>query len=188
MKLEGKKVAILATDGFERSELMSPKSALEDVGATVHVISDHGGSIRSWHDKDWNENVDVDKTLDEVNAEDYNALVLPGGVINPDKLRTNDKAISFIRDFFAQHKPVASICHGPQLLIEADVVKNRNVTSFPSIKTDLMNAGANWEDSEVVTDNGLVTSRNPDDLPAFNAKMVEEIAEGKHEEQLVSVY
>lgn len=187
-KLTGKKVAILATDGFERSELMSPQSALQDVGATVHIISDHGGSIRSWHKQDWNETVDVDKTLDEVNAEDYDALVVPGGVINPDKLRTNEKAVSFIRDFFAQHKPVASICHGPQLLIEADVVNGRNMTSYPSIKTDLINAGANWEDSEVVTDSGLVTSRNPDDLPAFNAKMVEAIAEGKHEEQLASVY
>lgn len=187
-KLTGKKVAILATDGFERSELMSPQSALLDVGATVHIVSDHGGSIRSWHNGDWNENVDVDKTLNEVNAEDYHALVLPGGVINPDSLRTNDKAISFIRDFFAQHKPVAAICHGPQLLIEADVVQGRNMTSYKSIKTDLINAGANWEDSGVVTDSGLVTSRNPNDLPAFNAKMVEEIAEGKHEEQLASVY
>jgi protease I len=187
-KLTGKKVAILATDGFERSELMSPQSALLDVGATVHIISDHGSSIRSWHNSDWNETVDVDKTVDEVNADDYDALVLPGGVINPDKLRTNEKAVSFIRDFFAQHKPVASICHGPQLLIEAAVVEGRTLTSFPSIKTDLINAGAHWEDSEVVTDNSLVTSRNPDDLPAFNAKMVEEIAEGKHEEQVASVH
>ncbi|MFB0907085.1 MAG: type 1 glutamine amidotransferase domain-containing protein [Spirosomataceae bacterium] len=187
-KLTGKKVAILATDGFERSELMSPHSALLDVGATVHIISDHGGSIRSWHNSDWNETVDVDKTVDEVNADDYDALVLPGGVINPDQLRTNEKAVSFIRDFFAQHKPVASICHGPQLLIEAAVVEGRTLTSFPSIKTDLINAGAHWEDSEVVTDNSLVTSRNPDDLPAFNAKMVEEIAEGKHEEQVASVH
>jgi protease I len=187
-KLTGKKVAILSTDGFERSELMSPHSALLDVGATVHIISDHGGSIRSWHNGDWNETVNVDKTLDEVNAEDYNALILPGGVINPDKLRTNEKAVSFIRDFFALHKPVASICHGPQLLIEAGVVEGRNLTSYPSIKTDLINAGAHWEDSEVVTDNGLITSRNPDDLPAFNAKMVEEIAEGKHEDQVASVY
>jgi protease I len=187
-KLTGKKVAILATDGFERSELMSPQSALLDVGATVHIISDHGGSIRSWHNSDWNETVDVDKTVDEVNADDYDALVLPGGVINPDQLRTNEKAVSFIRDFFAQHKPVASICHGPQLLIEAAVVEGRTLTSFPSIKTDLINAGAHWEDSEVVTDNSLVTSRNPDDLPAFNAKMVEEIAEGKHEEQVASVH
>jgi protease I len=187
-KLTGKKVAILATDGFERSELMSPQSALLDVGATVHIISDHGGSIRSWHNSDWNETVDVDKTVNEVNADDYDALVLPGGVINPDKLRTNEKAVSFIRDFFAQHKPVASICHGPQLLIEAAVVEGRTLTSFPSIKTDLINAGAHWEDSEVVTDNSLVTSRNPDDLPAFNAKMVEEIAEGKHDEQVASVH
>jgi protease I len=187
-KLTGKKVAILATDGFERSELMSPHSALLDVGATVHIISDHGGSIRSWHNSDWNETVDVDKTVNEVNADDYDALVLPGGVINPDQLRTNEKAVSFIRDFFAQHKPVASICHGPQLLIEAAVVEGRTLTSFPSIKTDLINAGAHWEDSEVVTNNSLVTSRNPDDLPAFNAKMVEEIAEGKHDEQVASVH
>lgn len=187
-KLTGKKVAILATDGFERSELMSPQSALEDVGATVHIISDHGGSIRSWHSQDWNETVMVDKTLDEATAEDYDALVIPGGVINPDKLRTNEKAVSFIRDFFAQKKPVASICHGPQLLIEAGVVQGRKLTSFKSIKTDLVNAGAIWEDSEVVTDNGLVTSRNPDDLPAFNAKMVEEFAEGKNEKQAASAY
>ncbi|WP_426277085.1 type 1 glutamine amidotransferase domain-containing protein [Chryseobacterium sp. S-02] len=178
-----KKIAILATNGFEESELQSPKEHLEQQGWTAHIISPESGTIRAWAEKDWGKEYTVDKTLDEAHASDYDALVLPGGVINPDQLRTNETALSFVRDFFQQQKPVAAICHGPQILINAEVVDGRNMTSVNSISKDLKNAGANWEDSEVVVDNGLVTSRTPKDLPAFNAKMVEEIREGKHEEQ-----
>lgn len=184
-KLENKKVAILATDGFEESELVSPMNALKENRATVHVVSTEAGKIKSWKDGNWNIEIDVDKTVGEVEAADYDALVLPGGVINPDKLRTNTKAVEFVRTFFKEHKPVAAICHGPQMLIEADVVEGRRLTSYHSITKDLKNAGANWVDEEVVTDAGLVTSRSPKDLNAFNAKMIEEIAEGKHAEQTV---
>ena len=187
MKLTNKKVAILATNGFEQSELFSPLEALKNEGATVHIISEEENPIKGWADGNWGKSIDVDKTVARANAEDYNALVLPGGVINPDIMRTNDQALSFVRDFFKQKKPVAAICHAPQLLIEADVVKGRKMTSYNSIKTDLQNAGANWVDSEVVVDQGLVTSRNPGDLDAFNSKVVEEIAEGKHEMQAQSV-
>jgi protease I len=177
-----KKIAILATNGFEESELTSPKKYLEEQGWTAHIVSPESGTIKSWDEKDWGSKFDVDKTLDEASASDYDALVLPGGVINPDTLRTNEKAL-FIRDFFNDKKPVAAICHGPQLLISADVVKGRKVTSYPSVSIDLKNAGAIWSDEEVVTDQGLVTSRSPKDLPAFNKKMVEEIKEGRHERQ-----
>ncbi|SIT98107.1 protease I [Epilithonimonas bovis DSM 19482] len=178
-----KKIAILATNGFEESELKSPKEYLEQQGWTADIVSPESGSIKAWAEKDWGKEYPVDQTLDSVSASDYDALVLPGGVINPDQLRTNDKAISFVQDFFRQHKPVAAICHGPQILINAGAVEGRKMTSVNSISIDLKNAGAIWEDSEVVTDNGLVTSRTPKDLPAFNAKMVEEIKEGKHEDQ-----
>jgi len=178
-----KKIAILATHGFEESELKSPKEHLEQQGWTAHIISPESGAIKAWAEKDWGQEYPVDKTLDEANASDYDALVLPGGVINPDQLRTNESALSFVKDFFQQQKPVAAICHGPQILINAEVVEGRNMTSVNSISQDLKNAGAQWEDSEVVVDNGLVTSRTPKDLSAFNAKMVEEIKEGKHEEQ-----
>ncbi|WP_159800406.1 type 1 glutamine amidotransferase domain-containing protein [Flavobacterium sp. MK4S-17] len=178
-----KKVAILATDGFEESELKSPKEYLEEQGWTAHIVSLKSGSIKAWAEKDWGDEYKVDKTLDEVTSGDYHALVLPGGVINPDLLRREEKAISFVKDFFKEHKPVAAICHGPQLLINAEVVDGRELTSFPSVRKDLENAGAKWVDKEVVVDNGLVTSRNPNDLPAFNKKMVEEIKEGKHELQ-----
>ncbi len=178
-----KNIAILATHGFEESELKSPKEHLEQQGWTAHIISPEGGSIKAWAEKDWGSEYTVDKTLDEVSASDYDALVLPGGVINPDKLRTNEKAIAFVQDFFKQHKPVAAICHGPQILISAEAVSGRKMTSVKSVSVDLKNAGAVWEDSEVVVDNGLVTSRTPEDLPAFNAKLVEEINEGKHEDQ-----
>lgn len=178
-----KKVAILATNGFEESELTSPKKHLEEQGWTAHIVSPEGGKIKSWDEKDWGSEFNVDKTLDEVSSSDYDALVLPGGVINPDKLRTNEKALSFIKDFFNDKKPVAAICHGPQLLISAEVVKGRKLTSYKSVSIDLKNAGAIWSDEEVVTDQGLVTSRSPEDLPAFNKKMVEEIKEGKHERQ-----
>jgi protease I len=178
-----KNIAILATHGFEESELKSPKEHLEQQGWTAHIISPEGGSIKAWAEKDWGSEYTVDKTLDEVSASEYDALVLPGGVINPDKLRTNEKAIAFVQDFFKQHKPVAAICHGPQILISAEAVSGRKMTSVKSVSVDLKNAGAVWEDSEVVVDNGLVTSRTPEDLPAFNAKLVEEINEGKHEDQ-----
>jgi protease I len=177
------KVAILATNGFEQEELTSPRSALKDAGIQFDIVSEEAGSIKGWDHGEWGITVTVDKTVDEVSSSDYDALVLPGGVINPDKLRRNKKAVDFVRDFFENHKPVAAICHAPQLLIEAGVVEGRKMTSFHSIKTDLANAGANWVDEEVVVDEGLVTSRSPEDLPAFNRKMVEEIKEGKHEGQ-----
>jgi len=183
--LERKKVAILATDGFEESELTSPKKAMEDAGIETHVLSIKSGSIKAWKDGNWRKEISVDKLVSEVSSKDYHALMLPGGVINPDILRRDENAINFVRDFFKEHKPVAAICHGTQVLIEADVVKGRKMTSFKSIKKDLINAGANWVDEEVVVDEGLVTSRNPDDLPAFNSKLVEEAMEGKHEEQTV---
>lgn len=178
-----KKVAILATDGFEESELKSPKEAMEKEGFQVDIVSTESGSIKGWADGNWSNSYTVDKTLDEVSASDYNALMLPGGVINPDKLRRSEDALIFVRDFFRQEKPVAAICHAPQVLISADVVEGRTLTSFNSIKDDLINAGANWVDKEVVVDSGFVTSRNPGDLPAFNAKLIEEVKEGKHEEQ-----
>ena len=175
-----KRIAIIATDGFEESELKSPKEAMEKEGFTVDIVSENSGSIKAWADGNWGKEYTVDKTIDSVKADQYNALVLPGGVINPDKLRRNENALSFVRDFFKQKKPVAAICHGPQVLISADVVKGRKLTSFNSIKDDLVNAGAEWVDEEVVVDEGFVTSRNPDDLPAFNSKLIEEIKEGKH--------
>ena len=178
-----KKIAILATNGFEESELKSPKEAMEAEGFTVDIVSEEEGTIKSWSDGNWSNEYKVDKTLSNVNANQYNALVLPGGVINPDKLRRNENALVFVRDFFNQKKPVAAICHAGWTLISADVVKGRKLTSFNSIKDDLVNAGANCVDEEVVVDEGFVTSRNPDDLPAFNSKLIEEIKEGKHELQ-----
>jgi deglycase len=181
--LNGKTIAILATDGFEQSELTEPKRALEQAGATTHVIAPKGGRIRGWQHTDWGDEVAVDRTLEQVNAAEYDALVLPGGQMNPDKLRLEPKAVEFAHAFFAAGKPVGAICHGPWLLVEADVVRGRTVTSWPSIRTDLENAGANWVDREVVVDQGLVTSRKPGDIPAFNAKIIEEFAEGRHEAQ-----
>lgn len=178
-----KRIAILATHGFEESELKSPKEYLEQQGWTAEIVSPESGSIKSWADKDWGPEYKVDKTLSEVSSSDYHALVLPGGVINPDKLRENDEAVAFVKQFFDEKKPVAAICHGPQTLINAGVVDGRELTSYPSVKQDLINAGAKWTDKEVVVDNGLVTSRTPADLPAFNKKLVEEIKEGKHELQ-----
>lgn len=178
-----KRIAIVATNGFEESELKSPKEAMESEGFTVDIISDNSGTIKAWSDGGWSNEYPVTDTLSNVSAKDYDALMLPGGVINPDTLRQNEDALVFIRDFFKQSKPVAAICHAPQLLIEADVVNGRTLTSYNSIKTDLKNAGALWVDKEVVVDEALVTSRNPNDLPAFNAKLIEEIKEGKHELQ-----
>ena len=178
-----KRIAILATNGFEESELKSPKEAMEKEGFQVDIVSLESGEIKGWANGNWSNSYKVDKTIDQVTAEDYNALMLPGGVINPDKLRREEKVLTFVRDFFKQEKPVAAICHAAWTLISADVVEGRKMTSFNSIKDDLVNAGANWVDEEVVVDQGFVTSRNPDDLPAFNSKLVEEIKEGKHEEQ-----
>lgn len=178
--LKGKKIAILATDGFEQSELLQPREALDQAGATTHVISPKSGNIKGWTEGDWGESVKVDVLLADADPNDYDGLLLPGGVMNPDKLRREDDAVDFVREFVKSGKPVAAICHGPQILIEADVVRGRTLTSFSSIKKDLTNAGATWVDKSVVVDNGLVTSRTPDDIPQFNAKMIEEFVEGRH--------
>ena len=178
-----KRIAILATNGFEESELKSPKEAMEKEGFQVDIVSPQAGKIKGWSDGNWSNSYDVDRTLDEVRAEEYHALMLPGGVINPDQLRRNEDALIFVRDFFKQHKPVAAICHAPQILISAGVVEGRKLTSFYSIKDDLVNAGAKWVNEAVVVDEGLVTSRNPEDLPDFNSKLIEEIREGKHVDQ-----
>ena len=181
--LSGKKVAFLVTDGFEQVELTEPLDKVREAGAEAHIVSIKSGKVQGMNHDDKGDTFEVDKTLDEVSADDYNGLVLPGGVINPDALRMNEKAVNFVRDFFVQHKPVSAICHGPWTLVEADVLKGRTVTSFPSIKTDIINAGGHWVDQEVVVDEGLTTSRNPDDLPAFCNKVVEELREGKHADQ-----
>jgi len=181
--LNGKRVAILATKGFEQVELLEPRKALRDAGAEAVVVSPENGSIRGWDQTDWGDEVEVDLQVASANADDFHALVLPGGVMNPDHLRQDEDAVSFVRAFFEAGKPVAAICHGPWMLAEADVLNGRTVTSYPSIRTDLINAGAKWVDREVVVDQGLVTSRNPDDIPAFNRKMIEEIGEGRHEGQ-----
>jgi protease I len=178
--LNNRKIAILTENGFEESELVSPKQALEEAGAIVHIVSPQPDKVKAMKEHQWSIEVQVDKKISDVHADDYDGLMLPGGVFNPDKLRTNQDAISFIKDFFQSGKPVAAICHGPQTLISAGVVKGRKMTSYPSIKQDMINAGVNWVDEEVVVDQGLVTSRSPKDLPAFNAKMVEEFAEGVH--------
>ena len=179
-KLNGKKVAILSENGFEEIELTSPKKALEDAGATVHIVSPQEGKINGWNHDHWSIEIPVDKSISEVKADDYDALMLPGGVLNPDKLRTNKEAVEFAKNFLETGKPVAAICHGPQVLIETGLLEDRDMTSYPSVQTDLKNAGANWHDREVIVDNGLVTSRSPEDLEAFNQKMIEEIAEGVH--------
>lgn len=179
-RLDGCRVAVLATDGFEQVELTKPVEALKQAGAQVEVIAPKGGQIQGYNHHDKGDMVPVDRQLSEADAEAYQALVLPGGVINPDQLRLEPEAIEFIRSFVQSGKPIAAICHGPWTLIDAGGVQGRRMTSWPSLKADLTNAGAQWEDSEVVTDRGLVTSRKPDDLPAFCAKMIEEFAEGSH--------
>lgn len=178
--LSGKRVAILVTDGFEESELLKPRAALDEAGAETVLVSPKPDNVKSWTGEGFGQSVPVDLPLHSAKAADFDALLLPGGVINPDKLRREHAAVDFVRAFFEAGKPVAAICHGPQLLIEADVVTGRKLTSFHSIKRDLINAGAHWVDEEVVCDEGLVTSRTPNDIPAFNRKMIEEIAEGVH--------
>ncbi len=180
MELNGKRIAILATNGFEQAELEIPRDRLKKSGATVDIVSLAPGEIKGWDKKDWGRPVNVDKTLDEVSAADYDAVVLPGGQINPDLLRVEPKALGFIKEIFDAKKVVAAVCHAPWLLIETGIAKGRKMTSFKSIKTDVANAGAKWEDSEVVVDQGLITSRNPGDLEAFSSKIIEEVREGRH--------
>lgn len=181
-QLSGKKIAILATDGFEEVELSKPRKALDEAGATTYIVSPEGGTITAWAETDWGDDYEVDMTLDEAEAEDFDNLLLPGGVLNPDQLRMNDQAVEFVASFLHAGKPIAAICHGPQILIETRELDGKTMTSYPSIRTDLQNAGANWVDEEVVVDQGLTTSRNPDDIPAFNDKMIEEFREGIHTE------
>jgi protease I len=183
--LQGKRVAILATDGVEQVELLEPRKALEQAGAKTFVVSPKPRAIKGWDHDNWGQEIPVDTPLETARAGDYDALMLPGGVMNPDTLRMDPNAVQFVRDIFSAGKPVASICHGPWLLVEADIVRDRTVTSWPSLRTDIRNAGGNWVDRDVVTDAGLVTSRKPDDIPAFNQKMIEEFGEGVHEERLV---
>jgi protease I len=185
-ELKGKKVAFLAADMFEEVELTEPWKALEQAGAELDLVSLQDGEIQGFNHYDKAGSFKVDKSVEEASANDYDALVLPGGVGNPDNLRQDENAVQFVRDFFEQGKPVAAICHAPWTLIEAGVVRGRTLTSVPSLQTDLRNAGADWVDEEVHVDNGLVTSRKPDDIPAFNKKVIEEIREGRHEQQAAS--
>jgi deglycase len=179
--LSGKKIAILTENGFEEVELTGPKKALEDAGATVNIVSAQNQKVKAWNNDHWSIELPVDVDLADANVNDYDALMIPGGVINPDKMRINPDYVEFAKKFMESGKPVAAICHGPQLLIETGLLQGRKLTSYPSLKTDIKNAGATWLDKEVVTDNGLVTSRSPKDIPAFNKKMIEEIQEGVHE-------
>jgi protease I len=181
--LTNKRVAILATDGVEQVELLEPRKALNQAGAKTDVISPKAGNIKGWNHTDWGQQIPVDVELNSADPEQYDALLLPGGVMNPDYLRQNKDAVKFVKAFFEAHKPVAAICHGPWMLVEADVVRGRKLTSWPSLQTDIRNAGGQWTDEQVVTDQGLVTSRKPDDIPAFNKKLIEEFAEGKHRGQ-----
>jgi protease I len=179
-ELENKTIAILVTNGFEQEELTRPRRALHDAGATTYIVSPESGKLRAWDHSDWGESFSVDVAVAEAKADDYDGLLLPGGVMNPDKLRRNPEVQRFVREFFDARKPVAAICHAPWTLIDAGVVKGRKLTSYPSLQLDLQNAGAEWVDQEVVVDKGLVTSRRPDDIPAFNEKMIEEFVEGPH--------
>jgi protease I len=180
-ELRGKRIAALVDDGFEQVELTEPKQALENAGAQVDIVSPQPQKVKGWQHTKWGEEFSVDRRLDSVTAGDYDALLLPGGVMNPDRLRTNQKAVALVKAFAESGKPIAAICHGPWTLIDAGAVRGRTLTSWPSLATDLRNAGANWVDQECVNDNGLVTARKPADIPAFNKKMIEEFAEGPHE-------
>jgi protease I len=179
--LSGKKVAIITENGFEEAELTSPKKALEEAGATVHIVSPQREKVKGWNHDHWSIELPVDVNIEDADPSDYDALVVPGGVLNPDQMRTNEDCIEYAKDFLRSGKPLAAICHGPQLLIETGLLQGRNMTSFKSIRTDLENAGVIWEDKEVIVDHGLVTSRSPKDLDAFNKKMLEEIKEGVHD-------
>lgn len=178
--LKNRKVAILTENGFEQVELTSPKEEMEKAGVTVHIVSPQKKEVRAWDKTDWGITLPVDVTVEEANADEYDGLMLPGGVLNPDKLRMNEMAVEFVKRFLEAGKPVAVICHGPQTLIETGLIEGREMTSYPSVKTDLINAGVKWVDREVVVDNGLVSSRSPEDLPAFNKKLLEELKEGVH--------
>jgi len=182
-KLDGKKVAILVADGFEQVEMTKPREALDEAGAETKVVSLKSGKIQGMHHADKGDRFDVDLAVDQARPEEFDALIIPGGLLNPDALRSNENALEFTRHFFREGKPVATICHGPQVLISAGLVRGRTMTSWAAIKADMRNAGANWVNEEVVVDNGLVTSRKPDDIPAFNKKMLEEFAEGRHQRQ-----
>lgn len=175
-----KRVAIITENGFEESELTSPKKAMEDAGIKVDIISPQKEKVKGWNHDHWSIELPVDVNITFANTDDYDALVIPGGVMNPDKMRTNEECVNFAKEFMQTGKPVAAICHGPQLLIETGLLSGRHMTSYPSLKTDLINAGVNWEDKEVIVDRGLVTSRSPKDLEAFNKKLLEEIKEGMH--------
>jgi len=185
-RLQGKHIAIIATDMVEQVELVEPRKALENAGAKTELLSIKPGKIQGFNHFDKADEHEVDKLVEEADASDYDALLIPGGVGNPDQLRADENVVQFTRDFFEQGKPVAAICHGPWVLVEAGVVKGRKVTSWPSLQTDIRNAGGNWVDEQVVVDQGLVTSRKPDDIPAFNDKMIEEFAEGVHARQRAS--
>ncbi|MGI8955888.1 MAG: type 1 glutamine amidotransferase domain-containing protein [Chthoniobacterales bacterium] len=180
-KLDGKKVAILVADGFEQVEMTKPREALHEAGAETKIVSIKSGKVFGMNHEEKGDKFDVDLTLDKAQANDFDALLMPGGLLNPDAMRQEGSALDFVRGFFEANKPVAVICHGPQVLINAGLVRGRTLTSWPALEVDLRNAGANWVDEEVVVDNGLVSSRNPDDIPAFNRQMIEEFAEGKHE-------
>ena len=182
-KLEGKKVAILVADGFEQVEMTKPREALDEAGAETKIVSLKSGKIQGMHHAEKGDKFDVDLTVDQAQPEDFDALMIPGGLMNPDALRASDDALEFTRHFFEAGKPAAAICHGPWVLIDAGVVRGRTLTSWPNIQTDVKNAGGKWVNEEVVVDNGLVTSRKPDDIPAFNRKMIEEFCEGKHAPQ-----
>ena len=182
-RLDGKKIAILVAHGFEESELIEPKKALEEAGAQTDIVSPEDSRVKAWKEDNWGNEYDVDMKLDSALPGEYDGLLLPGGVMNPDRLRKNDRAVQFVRTFLEKGKPVGAICHGPWTMIETGMLKGKKLTSYRSIKTDLENAGATWVDEEVVVDNGLVTSREPGDIPAFNRKLVEEYSEGVHESQ-----
>jgi protease I len=180
-ELRNKRVAVLVENGFEQSEMVEPRKALQEAGAQADIVSPQPDKVKGWKGGNWGDEFPVDRKLEEARPEEYDALLLPGGVMNPDKLRANPTAVRFVKHFVDSGKPIAAICHGPWTLIEAGGVRGRKLTSWPGIQSDLKNAGAEWVDQEVVTDNGLVTSRKPDDIPAFNRKMIEEFAEGKHD-------
>jgi protease I len=179
--LTGRKIAILVTDGFEQVEMTDPRNALDQEGAQTALIAPTSGTVKGWNHRQWGDEFPVDVPLEQADPNAYDALLLPGGVMSPDRLRMNPRAVAFVRSFVEARKPIASICHGPWLLVEADAVRDRTLTSWPSLQTDIRNAGGRWVDQEVLVDQGLVTSRKPDDLPAFNAKMLEEFREGKHQ-------